>query len=236
MLFNSSGEITLQQLTEIQARVLGCLMEKKETTPEQYPLTLNSLRLACNQKTARQPVTSYSEGEVGHAVRELIAMGYAREAWGARVAKYEHDAGKALGGLHSKALALLCPLMLRGPQTLAELKTNAHRLHEFDDLDDVSYALQRLEQHEPPLVVTLPRQPGQKELRHAHLLCGEPQVPEVHPGQRPEASRGPAGGAAADGTNEQLQEQASQIQQLEQRISQLEDALEQLRQRLDGAA
>jgi len=84
-------------LSEIQARVLGCLMEKKETTPEQYPLTTNSLRLACNQKTARNPVSHYSEGEVGHAVRELIAMGLVREAWGARVAKYEHEAGKALG-------------------------------------------------------------------------------------------------------------------------------------------
>ena len=97
-------------------------------------------------------------------------MGLVREAWGARVAKYEHLAAKALG-LHSKGLALLCPLMLRGPQTLGELKTNSHRLFEFDDLDDVNYALQRLAEHEPPLVKDLPRQPGQKEIRYAHLLC-----------------------------------------------------------------
>jgi len=166
----------LQNLSDIQARVLGCLIEKKETTPEQYPLTTNSLRLACNQKTARHPVTDYSEGEVGRAVRELISLGLAREAWGARVPKYEHDAGKALG-LHGKALALLCPLVLRGPQTAAELKTNAQRLHEFGDLDDVLHQLGRLSEHEPPLAVCLPRQPGQKEERYAHLLCGEPQVP-----------------------------------------------------------
>jgi len=165
----------LQTLSDIQARVLGCLIEKKETTPEQYPLTTNSLRLACNQKTARHPVTDYTEGEVGRAVRELISLGFAREAWGARVTKFEHDAGKALG-LHGQALALLCALMLRGPQTAAELRTNAQRLHEFGDLDDVLYQLARMAEHEPPLAVRLPRQPGQKEERYAHLLCGEPQI------------------------------------------------------------
>lgn len=166
----------MQTLSDIQARVLGCLIEKKETTPEQYPLTTNSLRLACNQKTARHPVTDYTEGEVGRAVRELISMGLAREAWGARVPKYEHDAGKVLA-LHGKALALLCPLILRGPQTAAELKANAQRLHDFGDLDDVLYQLARMGEHEPPLAVCLPRQPGQKEERYAHLLCGEPAIP-----------------------------------------------------------
>ena len=167
----------MNELTAIQVRVLGCLVEKKETTPEQYPLTLNSLRNACNQKTARLPVTAYSEGEVGHTLRELESLGLVREAWGARVPKYEHQAGKVLG-LHSKGLALLCPLMLRGPQTLGELKTHSHRLFDFDDLDDVQYTLQRLAEHEPPLVMPLPRQAGQKEIRYAHLLCGEPDIPE----------------------------------------------------------
>jgi len=167
----------MNELTAIQVRVLGCLIEKKETTPDQYPLTLNALRNACNQKTARSPVTAYTEGEVGHTIRELESLGLAREVWGARVAKYEHQAGKALG-LQSKGLALLCPLMLRGPQTPGELKTNAHRLYEFDDLDDVQYMLQRLAEHEPPLVMSLPRQAGQKEVRLAHLLCGEPEIPE----------------------------------------------------------
>ena len=170
----------MNDLTAIQARVLGCLIEKKETTPDQYPLTLNALKNACNQKTARSPVTSYKEGEIGHTLRELESLGLVREAWGARVAKYEHTADKAIG-VHSKGLALLCPLMLRGPQTLGELRTNAHRLYDFDDLEDVQYMLQRLTDHEPPLVMTLPRQPGQKEARFAHLLCGEPDAPEEGP-------------------------------------------------------
>lgn len=165
----------MQTLTPMQIRVLGCLIEKKETTPEQYPLTLNALRTACNQKTARNPVTAYTEGEVGHTVRELESLGLVREVWGARVARYEHTAGKTFG-LQSKGLALLCPLMLRGPQTPGELKTNAHRLFEFDDLDDVQFVLQRLAEHEPPLVRVVPRQPGQKELRFVHLLGGEPDL------------------------------------------------------------
>lgn len=167
----------MNELTPIQARVLACLMEKKETTPEQYPLTLNALKNACNQKSARNPVTAYNEGEIGHTLRELESQGLVREAWGARVAKYEHQAGKVLE-LQSKGLALLCPMILRGPQTPGELKTNTHRLYEFDDLDDVQYMLQRLTEHEPPLVMSLPRQPGQKEVRYAHLLCGEPDIPE----------------------------------------------------------
>ena len=168
----------MNELTAIQARVLASLIEKKETTPDQYPLTLNALKNACNQKTARNPVTSYNEGEIGHTLRELESLGLVREAWGARVAKYEHVAEKVLN-VHGKGLALLCPLMLRGPQTLGELKTHSHRLYEFDDLDDVQYMLQRLADHEPALVVTLPRQPGQKEARFAHLLCGEPEVSEA---------------------------------------------------------
>lgn len=166
----------MTELSAIQVRVLGCLIEKKETTPDQYPLTLNSLRNACNQKSARNPVTAYTEGEIGHTLRELESLGWVREAWGARAAKYEHLAARLLG-IHSKGLALLCPLMLRGPQTLGELKINSHRLHEFDDLDDLHYSLKRLSEHEPPLVSALPRQPGQKEERYAHLLSGEPAIP-----------------------------------------------------------
>ena len=166
----------MNTLTAIQVRVLGCLMEKKESTPDQYPLTLNSLRNACNQKSSRNPVVNYSEGEVGHTIRELEAMGLVREQWGARVAKYEHLANKAMG-LHSKGIALMCVLMLRGPQTLGELKTNSHRLFNFDDLDDLQFALQQLIDHEPSMATALPRQPGQKEGRYAHLLSGEPDIP-----------------------------------------------------------
>jgi len=166
----------LEPLTSIQVRVLGCLMEKKESTPDQYPLTLNSLRNACNQKSSRNPVVNYSEGEVGHTVRELEGMDLVREQWGARVPKYEHLANKALG-LHSQGIALMCTLMLRGPQTLGELKTNSHRLFDFADLDDVQFALKHLIDHEPSMATALPRQPGQKEGRYAHLLSGEPDIP-----------------------------------------------------------
>ncbi|HKX54830.1 MAG TPA: DUF480 domain-containing protein [Xanthomonadales bacterium] len=197
----------------MQARVLGCLIEKAETTPEQYPLTVNSLRLACNQKTARFPVVNYSEGEVGHTVRELQALGFVKEAWGARVAKYEHQAGKVLG-LQSKGLAVICVLMLRGPQTLAEIKTNSQRLHEFGDLDDVAHTLGRLAEHQPPLVVHLPKLPGQKESRYAHLLCGEPDLSKLE--FRPTSS-------AAN--NSDLEER---VEALEREVAELREQLEAL--------
>ena len=200
-------------LTPIQARVLGCLIEKKETTPDQYPLTLNALKNACNQKTARHPVTAYEEGEIGHTLRELQSMELVREAWGARVAKYEHRAGVVLGQ-HSKVLALIATLMLRGPQTPGELKNHAHRLHEFDDLDDVHYSLDRLAAHEPPLVMELPRQPGQKETRFIHLLCGEPDLDAL---ALQAVTATPAGGLA-------------------ERVGVLEKELEALKARLDDLA
>jgi len=210
--FNLSLSIAeFSQLSAIQVRVLGCLLEKAETTPEQYPLTVNSLRLACNQKTARFPLVNYTEGEVGHTVRELQALGYVKEAWGARVAKYEHQAGKVLG-LQSKGLAVLCVLMLRGPLTLAEIKANTHRLHEFGDLDDVAHALGRLAEHQPPLAMLLPRLPGQKEARYVHLLSGEPDLSKLE--FRPSAA------AAASG-------------ELEARVEALERVVEELRQELN---
>jgi uncharacterized protein YceH (UPF0502 family) len=211
----------MNSLTPIQIRVLGCLVEKQATTPEQYPLTLNALRTACNQKTARQPVTAYSEGEVGHTVRELESQGLVREEWGARVARYEHLAGKALG-LQSKGLALLCPLMLRGPQTPGELKTNAHRLFEFDDLDDVQFMLQRLADHEPPLVMALPRQPGQKEVRYVHLLGGEPDL-AGYEAQAAMAAAAPGPAATA---------LAARLESLEQAVEALQEQMAELQSRL----
>jgi len=186
-------------------------MEKKESTPDQYPLTLNSLRNACNQKSSRHPVVNYSEGEVGHAIRELEAMDMVREEWGARVPKYEHLANKALN-LHSQGIALMCTLMLRGPQTLGELRNHSHRLFEFDDLDDVQFALKHLIEREPPLTTALPRQAGQKEGRYAHMLSGEPDVPA------PPKAKTPSGFS----------------NDLENRVAELETQLEELRSRLDA--
>jgi uncharacterized protein YceH (UPF0502 family) len=137
-------------------------------------------------------------------------LGLVREHRGARVPKYEHQAGKVLG-LHSKGIALLCALMLRGPQTLGELKINTHRLFEFDDLDDVQYALRGLIEKDPPMVVELPRQAGQKEGRYAHLLAGAPEIPEP-----PARATSPVRTSA-----------------LESRVAELEAAVEDLRQRLE---
>ena len=207
----------MNTLSDIQVRVLGCLIEKKETTPEQYPLTLNALRTACNQKTARNPVTAYTEGEVGHTVRELESQGLVREAWGARVAKYEHQAAKVLG-LQSKGLAVLCPLLLRGPQTPGELKINAHRLFDFEDLDDVQFMLQRLAEHEPPLVMALPRQPGQKEVRYVHLLGGEPDLAEF----AAQAFAAPA----ATGLSARVEALEMAVESLQEQLAELQSRLE----------
>lgn len=201
-------------LSPIQVRVLGCLMEKKETTPDQYPLTLNALRNACNQKSSRNPVVSYTEGEVGHTIRELESMSLVREEWGARAPKYEHLANKALD-MHSKGIALICTLMLRGPQTLNELKINSHRLFEFDDLDDVQFALQHLSEHEPPMATALPRQAGQKEGRYAHLLAGEPEIPD------PVAQ--PASRARSTELELRVIELESELENLKKRLTALEE-------------
>ena len=206
----------MNDLTPIQVRVLGCLMEKKETTPDQYPLTLNALRNACNQKTARYPVAAYSEGEVGHTLRELEALDLVQEEWGARVPKYQHTANKALK-LHSQGIALLGTLMLRGPQTLNELKTNSHRMFDFDDLDDVQYAVQQLIEREPSLVAALPRQPGQKEGRFAHLMSGEPDIPTP--------TRLTAAPAVSPGLEARVAELEAQLEDLQARLKAIEDGL-----------
>ena len=206
----------MNDLTPIQVRVLGCLMEKKETTPDQYPLTLNALRNACNQKSSRYPVVNYSEGEVGHTLRELEALDLAREEWGARAPKYQHLANKALN-LYSQGIALICVLMLRGPQTLGELKTHSHRLFDFDDIDDVQFAVQHLIEREPPLVAALPRQAGQKEGRYAHLLSGEPDIPEP--------SRPVTQASSSSGLEARVTELETQLEDLQNRLKAIEDRL-----------
>ena len=167
--------MTVTFLTEIEARVLGSLIEKQVTTPEYYPLTLNALTLACNQKNNRHPVTAYTENQVSDAVESLREKNLAYVFYGStsRVPKYKHVMPEVM---HLKAAetALMCALMLRGAQTLGELRGNASRLHEFSSLEEVEQTLNGLiSREEEPLVVRLPRQPGQKEGRFAHLLSGE---------------------------------------------------------------
>ena len=161
-------------LSEIGARVLGALVEKDITTPDYYPLSLNALVNACNQKNNRDPVMNLEEGAVREALNRLHEHGLAGPARGAdsRVTKYEHRLQETFNFSRGET-AVLCVLLLRGPQTPGELRGRTERMHQFEDLDAVQSSLQKLMQREPPLAVVLPRQPGTKESRYAHLLSGK---------------------------------------------------------------
>jgi len=169
----------MRPLSMLEARVLGVLVEKSLTVPDSYPLSLNSLTLGCNQKTARDPVIAASEGDVQVAVDALKALSLAFESSGSRVARYEHNLGRALG-VPSQSVALLATLVLRGPQTAAELRTAAERLHRFADVSAVEGFLDELAARPADkggaLVVKLPRAPGAREQRWAHLLSGAVDV------------------------------------------------------------
>jgi uncharacterized protein len=171
-------------LSEVETRVLGSLVEKELTTPDYYPLSLNALLNACNQKSNRDPVMNLNENAVSQALRSLDKEGLAGRADGMdnRVTKFEHRLQEAFN-FDRREIAILCELLLRGPQTPGELRSRADRMHPFDDLGQVQSTLQRLAQREPPLVKMLPRQPGTKESRYAHLLSGDVQI------QAPEAIR-----------------------------------------------
>lgn len=160
----------------VEIRVLGCLVEKQRTTPDVYPLSLNALRLACNQATNRDPVVDYDETTIRAALERLARRGWTRLATGpgSRTAKYRHLLGEALT-LTPSEISLLAVLMLRGPQTLGELKGRTERLYPFPALADVETTLERLAERE--LVVRLPRRPGQKEERWQQLLGGEAGAP-----------------------------------------------------------
>jgi len=166
------------ELTEAEVRVLGALMEKEITTPEYYPLSLNALVNACNQKSNRDPVVAYDEQTVDGALSELRGKGLAVRISGhdMRVPKHQHRLSEFFN-LGRRESAVLCTLMLRGPQTVGELRGRSERLYDFDDLPAVEACLNRLMEWQPdPLATTLPRQAGFKETRYAHLLSGEPHV------------------------------------------------------------
>jgi uncharacterized protein YceH (UPF0502 family) len=169
--------ITLPVLTAEEIRVLGSLMEKSKTTPDYYPMTINSLTTACNQKTSRKPVVQYDDDTVAQALNTLKKRGLISTATGGsiRSIKYKHNFAIVFPVLPSE-VAIICLLMLRGPQTPGELNTNSGRLHEFESLEEVQEVLERLSSEEMPFLVQLPRRPGQKEVRYAHLLAGEPEI------------------------------------------------------------
>ena len=182
----------LRILTPLEARVLGVLVEKQHTVPDTYPLSLNALQSGCNQKTARVPVMEASESDLLVAVDSLKHLNLVFAVSGSRVARYEHNLGRVLG-VPSQSVALLTVLMLRGPQTAAELRLNCERLHRFADISSVDAFLDELATKPPARVVKLARAPGEREARWAHLLCGEPVLPVASAS----ASAGDGGGVAA---------------------------------------
>ncbi|WP_395704201.1 YceH family protein [Aquabacterium sp.] len=177
----------MRALTPVEARVLGVLVEKQATVPDTYPLSLNALVAGCNQKTAREPVMNLSESDVLAAIDGLKSLSLVFEGSSSRVTRYEHNMTRGIA-VPSQATALLAVLMLRGPQTVAELRANCERLHRFADTSSVEGFLNELAERFPPRAVLLPRAPGAREARWAHMLCGEVQMP--------------AGGLPATGTDE----------------------------------
>ena len=166
----------MRALTPLEARVLGVLVEKQHTVPDTYPLSLNALLAGVNQKTAREPVISASDAEVMTAVDGLKSLSLVFEGSGSRVVKFEHNLPRVLN-VPAASAALLTVLMLRGPQTAAELRLNCDRLYRFADISSVEGFLDELASKEPARVVKLPRASGEREARWSHLLCGEPVMP-----------------------------------------------------------
>jgi len=213
-------------LNDIEMRVLGCLVEKEMTTPDYYPLTLNALTNACNQKSNRDPVMALEETDVVRALDGLRFKGLAMQAAdGGRVPKYAHAlAGKLF--LAPPELALLCELLLRGPQTVGELRGRSERMHPFPGLEDVEAVLEELQERQPPLLVKLPRQPGRKEHRFMHLLGGEPQLAEEAPA--PEAAR-----LQVMAENERLVNLEGEVAALREEVAALRRELDEFRTQFD---
>ena len=215
------------RLTETEVRVLGSLIEKDITTPEYYPLSLNALVNACNQKSNRDPVMQLNEDAVRDALESLQEQRLAGPARGAdsRVTKYEQRLQEVFNFTRAET-AVLCVLLLRGPQTPGELRGRADRMHHFETLEDVQSAVQKLMQREPPLAKVLPRQPGTKESRYAHLLAGD--VVEAE---------GPAQAGAAVERNpanaERIARLEEEVVELRREVGEVKDQLERFRKQFE---
>lgn len=213
------------RLTPFEARVIGCLIEKHRTTPEHYPLSLNALTNACNQKSSRDPVLELDEATVQNTVDALIKKRYVMEksGFGSRVTKYQHRFSNTEFGtltFSGQELAIVCVLLLRGPQTPGELRTRTERLCRFQDIREVESTLDQLMQRDDgPFVVKLAREPGKRETRFAHLFGGEPEMPEA--------------AAPADAVTAGAHRDIDRMMELEQSVSQLRDEVATLKARLD---
>lgn len=220
-------------LTDAEVRVLGSLIEKQLTTPEYYPLTLNALTHACNQISNRDPVVAYDEKTVVRALESLREKNLAYIFYGSesRVPKYKHVVPEVLH-LAPPQVALMCVLMLRGPQTVGELRGRTARLYEFKELTEVEATLEELIRHEQqPLVVRLPRQPGRKESRYAHLLSGpiEVEAQESEPTMtRPEAAR-----VAVRAENERIARLEAEVEALRREVTELRQQLDDFRKQFE---
>ena len=214
-------------LSEVETRVLGALVEKELTTPEYYPLSLNALVNACNQKSNRDPVMSLNENDVNQALRALEKEGLAgpADATDNRVTKFGHRLGEAFN-LGRRETAILCELLLRGPQTPGELRSRAERMYKFDDLGQVQSTLQLLAQREPPMAKMLLRQPGTKEARYTHLLSGDTQT------QAPEATREVASAHSNSG-GERIARLENEVAALQKEVSDLKQQLAAFRKQFD---
>ncbi|MCJ8169469.1 YceH family protein [Atopomonas sediminilitoris] len=211
-----------EPLSAIEARALACLVEKQATTPESYPLTLNALQLACNQKTSREPVMNVQTGELGHALRMLENRGLVRLVMGSRADRWEQRGDKALELVHAQ-LVLLALLQLRGPQTVGELLSRSSRLHNFDDGDELQHHLERLMQRE--MVCLLERQSGQREDRYMHLTCGAEAVEQASQqmassSSQTASSHDARGNSAVD--DERFAQLEARVAELEARLAALE--------------
>ena len=212
----------MRLLTPLEARVLGVLVEKQATVPDSYPLSLNALVNGCNQKTARDPVIEATDAEVSSALDGLKSLSLIFETSGNRVVKFEHNAARALQ-LPGAAVALLAVLMLRGPQTAAELRLNGDRLHRFADISSVEAFLEELAAKQPPRVLKLARGAGEREARWAQLLCGEPPAAPARAAQ--------ASASGADGVDVSAGELVA-LKAEQTRLAAEVEALKELVQRL----
>lgn len=213
-------------INDVETRILGALIEKELTTPEYYPLTLNSLTNACNQKSNRDPVVSFEEEDVVRGLDKLRMKGYARlSGEGGRVPKYCHCLGEKLT---PPELAVLAELLLRGPQTLGELRTRCERMSSFADIAAVEEVLADLQKYEVMLVTLLPRQPGQKEQRYAHLLSGEPVIQAADKEPLPEKAR-----ARVMAEDERLAALEAEVLWLKDEVASLRKVMEEFRAQFD---
>jgi uncharacterized protein len=226
-------------LSETEARVLGSLVEKEITTPEYYPLSLNALVNACNQKSNREPHMNLSDSEVQRALRQLNELGLARSAsTDSRVAKYEHRLAETYNFTRPET-AILCELLLRGPQTPGELRSRAERMHPFEDLSLVHTTLKHLIDREPPLAALLPRQPGTKEARYAQLLSVNPASDAKAAADAPRSETSPraAAGEAAESNfaaeNDRIRQLEDQLRHLEQEVVDLQRQFAEFRKQFE---